>query len=340
MRNTLNALVRGVAFFVLGTALASSAIAQTAGRPSGSPAASSYPDRPVKLLVGFAPGGSVDTAARILADGLRQRLNQQVVVDNRPGASGMLAGDLVAKGEADGYTLLFSSNGALTINPHLVAKPLFDPVADFAAVARVAQVDAVFVVNNDVPARTFPEFVALARKSPGKYAFGSSGNGGPTHLAGELLKKSAGIDMTHIPYKGDAPALVDVIGGTTPAAIPVMPSVKAFIKAGRVRALATFGEKRSSDFPELPTVAESGYPGFFAGAWYVVVAPAKTPQPIVVRLAAEIEATLKDPEIIKRMEAANVTPFPSASPQVAAAFIKTESDKWGALIRSANIAAN
>jgi tripartite-type tricarboxylate transporter receptor subunit TctC len=296
-----------------------------------------YPSRPIRMLVGFSAGGSVDSAARIVADGLSKRLGQQVLVDNRPGVSGLLAADLVAKAEPDGHTLLFSSNGALTITPHLVAKPPFDPLTDLAPVARIARVDAVLVVNPDVPANNIKEFTALLRRQPGKYSFASSGTGGPTHLAGELFKSSGGLDMVHVPYKGDAPAMVDVISGVVPVAIPVIPSAEKFIKSGRVRALASFGEQRSATFPDLPTLAESGFPGVTGGAWYAVLAPARTPAPIVGKIGDALTSVLADPQIVLRMQAAGTVPWPAANAQETGAYIRREYEKWGTVVRDAKI---
>lgn len=298
-------------------------------------AQSAYPTRPVKLLVGFAPGGSVDIAARIVAEALGPRLGQQVVVDNRAGGSGVLASQAAAKADPDGHTLLFASNGALTINPHL-APGQGDPMADFVPVARIARVDALLVVHPQVPAANFREFIALLKREPGKYSFSSSPYG-PTHLAGELLKKRAEVSMVHIPYKGDAPALVDTMSGVVPANISVVPSVAKFIQAGRVRALASFGEKRLAEFPDLPTVGELGYPGVTAGAWYVVLAPSGTPGAVVQQLQRELQAVLKDPQVVARMGAAGLDPFPSAGPQEAGEYIQQEYRKWGTLIREANI---
>lgn len=298
-------------------------------------AQSGFPVRPVKLVVGFAPGGSVDIAARIVAEALGPRLGQQVVVDNRAGGSGVLASATVAKAEPDGHTLLFASNGALTINPHL-APGQGEPLADFVPVARIARVDALLVVHPDVPAQTFAEFVELLKRQPGKYSFSSSPFG-PTHLAGELLKKRAGVAMVHIPYKGDAPALVDTMGGVVPANISVVPSVAKFIQAGKLRALASFGERRLAEFPDLPTLGELGYPGVTAGAWYVILAPQGTAAPAVAHLQRELQAVLKDPQVLTRMRAAGMEPFPSASPQEAGDYIRQEYRKWGTLIREAGI---
>jgi len=298
-------------------------------------AQSAYPVRPVKLLVGFAPGGSVDIAARIVAEALGPRLGQQVLVDNRPGGSGVLASQVVAKAEPDGHTLLFASNGALTINPHLVPGQA-EPLSDFVPVARIARVEALLVVNPHVPAATFGEFIALLRREPGNYSFSSSPYG-PTHLAGELLKKRADVNMLHIPYKGDAPALMDTMSGVVPVNISVVPSVSKFIHAGAVRALASFGDKRLAEFPELPTVSELGYPGVTAGAWYAVLAPKDAPPAVVQRLESELQAVLGSPQVTARMSAAGMEPFPSAGPQQAGEYIQQEYRKWGALIREANI---
>ena len=294
-----------------------------------------FPTRPVKLVVGFAAGGSVDIAARIVAEALGPRLGQQVLVENRPGGGGALAAQAVAMGEADGSTLLFASNGSMTIGPHLSpGQP--DPLAGFVPVTRIARVDALLVVHPQVPAATFGEFIALLKREPGKYSFSSSPYG-PTHLAGELLKRRADVNMVHIPYKGDAPALVDTVGGTVAVNISVVPSVAKFIQTGKVRALASFGEKRASEFPDLPTVSELGYPGVTAGAWYAVLAPKGTPAAAMARVDRELQHVLRDPQVGARMQAAGMEPFPSAGPQEAADFLQQESRKWGTLIREAGI---
>jgi tripartite-type tricarboxylate transporter receptor subunit TctC len=243
----------------------------------------------------------------------------------------------VARSEPDGLTLFFTSNGALTITPHLVSKSPFQPLSDFAPITRVAQVDAVLVTHPSIPATDFRSFLALVKAAPGKFAFASSGNGGPTHLAGELLKRDAGIELLHVPYKGDSPALVDIMGGAIAFGIPVIPSAAPFIKSGRLRALASFGEHRLPDFPDVPTIAESGCPSVSAGAWYAVVAPAKTPAAIVTLLNERISATLADPEVARKLVAAGMQPSAASTPGATASYIKSEYDKWGALIRSARI---
>lgn len=298
---------------------------------SGVALAQHFPNRPIRLVVGFSAGGAVDLTARIVAERLSKELGQPIIVDNRPGASGLLAATNVSKSEPDGYTLLFSSNGALTINIQIVDKPPYDPLTAFAPIARIARVDGVIVVAPDFPAKDFNEFLKLIRSSPGKYSFASSGLGGPTHLVGELLKKEAGLDLLHIPYAGDAPALNDVLGGTVPIAISVIPSADQFLKAGRLRMIASLGERRLSEFQNVPTVAESGFPKVVGGAWYAVLAPAKTPAPVISILSDSISRVMTDPAVMRRLEAIGVEPAFTPSKELST-YIEDELEKWRQVI--------
>src|SRR5690349_3160111 len=242
-----------------------------------------YPLRPIRYIVPQAPGGSSDTLARVITQRVGEGLGRQLVIDNRPGATGVIGAELVSKATPDGYTLLQAATSHAT-NPAMHAKLPYDTIRDFAPIALLSQQPNVFVVHPSVPARTIKELVAYVKSKPGQVNYGSSGTGGSQHLAGELLKAMTAIDMTHIPYKGSPPALVDLLAGRVPVMSSTMPPVLPHIKTGKVRALAVTSAKRSGALPEVPTVAESGVPGYEAIAWQGLLAPSGTPKDIIARL--------------------------------------------------------
>ncbi len=291
-----------------------------------------YPNKPIRLIVGYAAGGISDIIARTVAQGMGKHLGQQVVVDNKPGASGMIGSELLAKAPPDGYTLGLASGGPITINIQMVEKPRYDPVKDFTPIGLVTVNDMVLIVTNSFPAKDFTEFVAEVKKNPGKYSYASAGLGLPTHLGGELLKQTVGLDMQHVPYKGDAPALVDVIAGNVPMMVAAFGSAANQIKAGQVRAIAVFSKARVPNAPTIPTVAEMGYPGFNALTWGGISGPANLPPDVVARLSTALKATMNDPEV-KAKYAEIGSNLAYTSPEELSAFIKDDAAKWGAIIK-------
>lgn len=299
-------------------------------------AAQVFPDRPIQLLVGFPPGGGVDIVARQLAETLSVQLGQRVVVENKAGAAGNIAMEAVARAKPDGYTLLMGNLGMLSANPALYPKLTFDPAKDFAPIARVVVTPLVAVVPAALPAQNLAQFVALARARPGEFNFGSGGNGNINHLAGELLKLQASVQMQHIPYKGSAPALVDLAGGRIQLMVDGGNVVQPFVKDGRARALAVTGETRSPAMPDVPTAKESGMPDFVIYGWQGVLAPTGTPQTIIDRLSAEIGKALAAPDLKSRLSAQGTEPS-YQSPAEFRAYIASEQKRWAEVIVSAKI---
>ena len=300
--------------------------------------AQAYPDRTVRLVVPFAAGGSSDTVSRLIAQKLTASTGQTFVVDNRPGAGGNIGADLVAKSKPDGYTLLFAA-GSFTVNVSLYDKLPYDPLKDFDPVIHVCTVNGMLVVNPAVNAANVQELIALARAKPGSINFGSAGNGTILHLAGELFKSAAKVEMTHVPYKGSGPALADLMGGQVQAMFANMPGTLPQVKSGRLRVLAVTGEKRSSALPEVPTIAESGLPGYHAATWFGVLAPAGTPKEIVSKLNAEFAKALAAPDLVEhlRSEGADVV---AGSPAQFRTFLRSEVERWGPVVRASGTKVN
>ena len=298
-----------------------------------------FPSRPITMVVGFAPGGGTDTVARILAKTVSEGLGQQVVVDNKAGAGGNIATDFVAKAAPDGHTILLGNVGSLTVAPHLLASLPYDPLRDFAPITMAVVFANVIVVHPSVPANTLAEFVRLAKEKPGQITYGSSGIGGAGHLAGELLRIMAGIDLVHVPYKGGGPAMQGLLGWQISAYFATPVAAGPHMKAGKARALASTGTTRSPFLPEVPTVAESGYPGYEATNWYAYVAPAKTPKDVVERLNREIVRALGTPEVKELFAKQGLEPKPS-TPEELARTIEREYATWGRVVKEAKITAN
>jgi tripartite-type tricarboxylate transporter receptor subunit TctC len=297
-------------------------------------AQSSYPDRPVRLIVGFTPGSATDITARIFADRLNQVWTAPVVVENQPGGGGGVAANRVAKSAPDGYTLMWGANGALTINPSLQGKLLYDPPRDFAPISLVLRMASVVAVNNAVPARTMQDLIALARAQPGKLSYAHPGIGTPQHIAGELLKQIANVDMTQVPYRGAV--FTDVLDGRVPILISNMGSVLPTLQDGRLRAVAVTSLERSPSLPDVPTVAESGFPGFEATSWFALVAPAGTPPAIVDRVHDVAVKIVKEPEMREKFAQLGVETVGN-SPGELAEIIKTDIAKWAKVIAEAGI---
>ena len=301
-------------------------------------AAETYPAKPVRLLVGFPPAGANDLVARVVAARLAPRLGQQVVVENRPGAGGNIATELVAKAPADGYTMLLGSVSALGMSPALYGQVPFDPINDFVPVTQLVGVSALLVAHPTVPARSLSEFVALVKKHPGKLNLGSPGTGSIAHLTAELFMKTAGVKLVHVPYKGGGPAVIDVLSGQIECLLSLISTGAPHVKSGRLRGLGLSSLKRSPILPDVPAIAES-YPGFEASGWLGLLYPAKTPEAIVERMHRETIAVMNLPDVRTQLEANGIDPAPS-DPQAFRAYIKSELAKWTKLIKDAGLRAN
>jgi tripartite-type tricarboxylate transporter receptor subunit TctC len=316
-----------IAVAVLAIALASAAEAQA------------WPAKPVRLVVPFAPGGSSSIVARAVAVEMEKGLGQPIVIDNKPGGGGNVAMQDVARADPDGYTLIIGHIGTLAVNPFMFEKLPFDTNRDFTAVSLLAKIPNIFVVHADVPAKDLREFVALAKQQPGKLYYGSAGNGSAGHLAFEYLKLVAGIDLVHVPYKGTGPNLIDLVAGRTQASSAGTPPLLPHVKSGKLRVIAVGGVERLAVIPDVPTVAEQGYPGFETTQWYGLNAPAKTPVAIIDRLAAEAAKAAKQPSVAERF-AVDSAEAVGSTPQAYADFIAKEQARWGEVVRKAGITAN
>jgi len=300
---------------------------------SAGASAQSYPTKPIRLVVPYPAGGPLDIMARAIGQKLTEAWKQPVVVDNRAGAGGNIGADFVAKSAPDGYTLLMGAVATHAINPSLYSKIPYDPVKDFAPVALVAQVPNILVVNPAVPAKTVRELIDLARAKPGYLNFGSGSTGSTGHLAGELFNTMAGVKMVHIPYKGAAPATADLLGGQVQLMFDNLASALPNVKAGKLRALAVTTLTRSPAMPDLPTIAESGLPGFDLTTWFGLLVPAGTPPEIVARLNAEIVRALDAKDMRERLEKMGAEPLSNNTPEHFAAFIRTEAAKYAKVVK-------
>ena len=316
-----------------GAALALSALAIAAGPAS----AQQYPDKPIKLIVPFPPGGATDVIGRVMAQRLSTALGQSVVVDNRAGASGNIGAEAVAKATPDGYTLLLGAVTSHSINQTLEKASIrYNFEKDLIPVAIVGSVPLVFVVHPSVPAKTLKELIAYAKSKPGELNFASSGAGAPQRLAAEMFKRSAGVDMVHIPYKGSGPAMTDLIGGQVLTMVETVPAALQHIKAGKLRALAVTTPQRISMLPDVPTAGEAGMPGFEVSSLFGILAPVGTPRPIVVRLNAEITKLLAMPEVREQLLAQGAYAV-ITTPEQATARVHQEVEMWAKVIKEANV---
>ena len=301
--------------------------------------AQGYPSRPLRMVVGFPPGGGNDIVARIVGSRLGELLGQAVVVENRPGNAGVIGADAVAKAAPDGYTLYLGSTGTNSIAPSLNAKMPYDPVKDLATVGLVAIAPSVLVINANVPARSVRELIALAKSRPGKLTYASSGNGTTLHLGGEMLKTMAGIDLVHVPYKGNAQALNDLVGGQVDMIISALPPALQLAKAGKVRILAATTRERIRSIPELPTMAEEGLPDYENFTWYGIFATGGSPDAAIERLGAELRKAVADEKV--REQIANQGAEPRGStPAEFRAFVNAEIEKWARAVKAAGIKAD
>lgn len=312
---------------VAGVALAALSLGAWA---QGAPA--DYPSKPVKLIVPFPPGGGGDTLARLVMNRVARELGQPLVVENVPGAGGNVGAQAAVRAAPDGYTLFYGTNGTQAINQALYKNPGFDPRKDFEPVSRFTRIGAIVAVRPGLPVNTMGELLQLARSQPGKLNFASAGNGTTSHLAGEILKAQAGIDVVHVPYKGGAAAMTDLIGGRVDFMIDVVPNTGPQVRGGRIRGLAVSTAQRLESFPELPTVAESGVAGFDVSAWDGLFVPARTPRAIVDKLNAAVRKALADPELRAALVSRASEPSPT-SPEELARFVASEIDRWGGAVK-------
>ncbi len=301
--------------------------------PISSAFAQAYPNKPIRLVVPFPAGGTTDIVAREVAAHLTKTFGQSVIVENKPGAGGNVGSDSVAKAAPDGYTLLMGTVGTHGINVSLYSKMPYDAIKDFAPVSLCAAVPNIMVVHPSVPANNVAEFIAYAKKEGDKVAMASSGNGTSIHLAGELFKSMTGTAMTHVPYKGSAPALTDMLGGTTQVMFDNAPSVMPHIKSGKLRAIAVTSSKRSSALPDVPTIEETGLKGYEASSWFGVLAPAGTPREILQKLSAEIQRGIATPEMQEKFKAQGAIPV-GGTPEAFASHIDAEIKKWASVVKS------
>ena len=301
--------------------------------------AQSYPTKPIRLIVPFPPGGGNDVIARVIAQKLSERLGQQVIVDNRAGANGIVGLQALMQSPPDGYTLAVGAAGPLAVNPSLYDKLPYDPLKDFSPITNMVNYPLLLVVHPSVPVKTTQDLVNLAKAKPKQLYFASPGSGNSGHLAGELLNSMANVQTVHVPYKGQGPALSDLISGQVQMLYSSIPSVLPQVKSGQLNALAVGSAKRVPSLPDIPTISESGVPGYEAYSWVGMVAPAKTPKDIVNRLNREIVDILKQKDVSEKLNQQGALPV-GDSPEQFAAYIKTEIDKWGAVVRAANIKAD
>jgi tripartite-type tricarboxylate transporter receptor subunit TctC len=323
-------MIRTTRRTVLGAALLLPAVAR---------AQSWAPTRPLRFVVPFPPGGATDVVARVLAERMSEKLGQPVTVENRTGAGGNVGVENVVRSAPDGHSILMGTTGTLTINPHLYTSTGFNPATDLAGISMAFATDHVLIVHPSVQAQTAQEFIALVKARPGQISYGSGGNGSSTHLVPELFKLVAGLDMQHVPYRGSAPALNDTVAGNVQAMLDQLPSALPMIQGNRVRALAVTGPRRSRLLPELPTMAEIGLPAAEATSWGAVMAPSGTPAPAIERLNAVIRESLAEPGVQQRLAAAGADAVAS-TPAELAATMRSETEKWGRVVREARITVN
>ncbi len=323
---------RAFTFAALATAAAIAGLSTAALMPSTAQA-QSYPTKPITIIVPFSAGGTTDILARVVGLHMSATLGQPVIVDNRAGAGGNIGGQAAARANADGYTIFMGTVGTHAINQSLYKKMPFDPIKDFAPLSRVAMVPNLLVANPGQPYKSVKELIAYAKANPGKVNFASAGNGSSIHLSGELFKQMTGVDMQHVPYKGSAPAVADLLGGQTSIMFDNMPSAIPHVKGGKLRALAVTTATRSPALPDVPTIAEAGGPGYEATSWFGLLAPTGTPPAVVAQLNAAILKALADPEVKKKLAEQGAEAH-GETPDQFAAFIKSETAKWGKVVQA------
>ncbi len=322
-------------FRVAGCVAAAALILSLAQFASAQALSHAYPGRPIHLVVTFPPGGGTDALARLLGQELGNRVGQTVVVENRPGASGNIAAEFVAKSPPDGYTLLIV-NSSFAINAGLFSQLPFDPIRDFAPVIMVASVPSMIAVHPSVAASNLRELIALGKAQPGKLSYGSCGNGTPQHLGGEMLKRAAGVDIVHVPYRGCAPALADTLGGQVPVSVNTVANTLPHVKSGKLRSIALLSPRRYQLAPDVPSVAEFGYRGIDVDQWYAILAPAGTPSDVIVFLNRELSGVTADASVRERMLAASFEPLTS-TPEKTAEVIREDVARWAKLIKQLGV---
>ncbi len=300
-------------------------------------AADVYPNKPIRIIITVAPGGGADITARAVGQKLSEAWGQQVVVDNRPGGNGIVGMDIAAHASPDGYTIVEGTIGPVAVNPSLYSKLPYDPVNDFAPIARAVTALNMLVVYPSLPAQSVKELIAYAKANPGKLNYGSSGVGFADHLAGALFETLAGVKMQHVPYKGGAPAMVDLLGGNIQLIFATVSTSLTHVKAGRIRALAVTSAKRVAQFADVPTVAEAGVPGFAVDNWYGFMAPRGTPKPIVVKLHAEMNRILDLPDVKERLAVLGIFPFTAPSPEAYGDYVKAEIKKYAKVVQDSGV---
>lgn len=300
--------------------------------PGGLQAQSNYPNKPIKLVVAFPPGGPTDLVSRVIAQKLSEQFGQQVLVENRPGANGNIGAEAVAKAAPDGYTVFYNTS-AITLSPSLYSKLSFDPLRDYAPVALTAVVPLVIAAHPSVPATNLKEFIAYLKANPGKVPYGSAGNGNVTHLGAFLFLQANGLEAIHVPYKGSAPSLTDLVGGQTQFTAETVNAALPYIRDKRLKAFAVTSLKRSNVLPDVPTLNESGMKGFEVGAWQGIVMPAKTPPAIVQRWNAEVMKALADPDVKAKLAAQGAEPLGS-TPEQYGAYLKSEVERWSKVVKA------
>jgi tripartite-type tricarboxylate transporter receptor subunit TctC len=307
--------------------------------PFAAQAQAPFPSKALTIVVPFSAGGTTDILARVVGQFMSKDLGQPVIIDNRAGAGGNIGAQMVARAAPDGYTLLMGTVGTHAINQSLYKKLGFDPIKDFAPISRVALVPNLLVANPSQPFKTVKEMIAYAKANPGKLTFASSGSGTSIHLSGEMFQQMAGVEMQHIPYKGSAPALTDLLGGQTAIMFDNMPSVISHVRAGKLRPIAVTTPTRSPALPDVPTIAESGVPGYSATSWFGILAPAATPAPVIAKLNASILKALADPEVKKKLAEQGAEPH-GEKPEQFAEFIRSETAKWGKTVKVSGATAD
>jgi tripartite-type tricarboxylate transporter receptor subunit TctC len=316
--------------FIAATAALALAGAQAAAR------AQDYPTRPVRVVVAFPPGGPTDFVGRLMTDKMTASLGQRVYIENRAGAAGTVGADNIAKADPDGYSLFLTTSGAIAIAPHIMTGVAYDPLKDFAPVALVTKVTEVLVVTPKLGVKTVKELVAMAKAKPGAVSFASTGIGSPPHLAQELLDASAGVQFLHVPYRGAAPALTDLLGGQVQVLAADLPVLISQIQAGALIPIGAAADKRDAVLPDVPTLVEQGYPNTEASNWYALLAPAKTPPAVIAKLNKAVNDALNDPEVHEKLVKAGATPV-GGTPESLGAFMKSEYEKWGNVVKDRGI---
>ena len=302
-------------------------------------ASAEYPERPIRLIVPFAPGGVTDTSGRLVAEGLSKRLGQQVVVENKPGASGNPGTASVAQSAPDGYTLVLAFDGTMVINPHVFSKIPFDTLKDFAPVGKIGDATLILVSHPSFPGKTLKDVIELSKKDPKGISFGTSGIGGTPHIAGELLNMKTGAKLVHIPYKGGGQAMSDALGGNVPLGYTAVAGAINHVKAGKLTAIAVSSRTRAPSLPDTPTFIESGVPDFEASSWVGILAPAKTPRPVIDRLNRELNALLATPEVVERLATLGIVATPG-TPEQFGEQMKNDLAKYGPVVKAAGIKAD